>query len=122
MGRRSVGLGVLVVCAAVGISGCSAKPKGPVPGSGNDAFDAAVKDVLEDTFLWQPTSATYLGIHKYDYKLEDYSNHGVSVQLESARRLRAQVDAIDARSLSPERQLDRDQVLHALDSRILTLD
>src|SRR5437762_12688537 len=117
MGRISVRVfGLLVVCLGWRVSGCgSAKSQGPVPGSGNDAFDKIAADVLEDTYRWQPTSATYLGIHKYDDKLEDYSRQGVTGQLDAARKLRAQVDAVDAKTISPERQLDREQVLHAID-------
>ena len=40
----------------------------------------------------------------------------------SARSFRARVAAIDAASLSLDRQLDREQLLRAIDSRLLTLE
>ncbi len=70
----------------------------------------------------QPTWATYLGIHKYDDRLDDYSRKAVDDSVASARQFRERVAAIDAASLSPERQLDREQLLRAIDSRLLTLE
>jgi uncharacterized protein (DUF885 family) len=116
-------LGSLLVATAVAVSGCREdKPAAPPPGSGDAAFSKLASDVLEETYRRQPTLATYLGIHKYDDKLEDYSRQGVTDQLEPLRRLRGQVEAVDPATLSPDKQLDREQVLHAIDSRILTLD
>ena len=100
----------------------SGQPPAPVAGSGDPAFTKLETDVLEDTYRLAPTQATYLGIHKYDDMIEDYSRQGVVDDLESARKFRTQVEAINPASLSSDRQLDREQVLHALDSRILTLD
>ncbi len=116
-------LGSLLVVSAVAVSGChEGQPSVPAPGSDDPAFSQLASDVLEETYRRQPTQATYLGIHKYDDKLEDYSREGVTDQLEALRRLRARIEAVDPARLSLDKQLDREQVLHALDSRILTLD
>ena len=69
-----------------------------------------------------PTSATYLGVHDYDDKLEDYSRQAVMDAIASDRRFRERVNAIDAATLSASRQLDREQLLRAIDSRLLTLE
>ena len=90
--------------------------------AGDTAFEAVVKDVLEDTFRQYPTQATSLGIHTYDDRIEDYSKEGIAARLNAARTLRARGEAIDASTLSFDNQLDREQVLHALDSRILSID
>ena len=79
-------------------------------------------EFLEDLYRRQPTQATYLGIHKYDDKLEDLSQSAIKDAVTAARGFRERVAAIDAASLSPANQLDREQVLRAIDSRILSLD
>jgi uncharacterized protein (DUF885 family) len=118
-----LGLGSLLIATAVAVSGCRAdKRAAPAPGSGDSAFARLAGDVLEESYRRQPTQATYLGIHNYDDKLEDYSRQGVTDQLASLRRFREQVEAVDPATLSMDKQLDREQVLHAIDSRILTLD
>src|SRR5438093_1588649 len=112
-----------VLFGAVSLGACRPRPA-PVPaaGAGDAAFAKLAADVLEETYRRSPTQATYLGIHKYDDQLEDYSRQGVTDQLAALRRLEGQVQAVDPATLSLDRQLDREQVRHALDSRILTLD
>jgi uncharacterized protein (DUF885 family) len=103
---------------------CSSPPAPPQPAG--PSADAAIADVsrdyLEDIYRRQPTFATFLGIHKYDDRLEDYSRQAVSDALAAARQFRDRVAAIPAASMSSTNQLDREQLLHAIDSRILTLD
>jgi uncharacterized protein (DUF885 family) len=89
---------------------------------GDGAFTALASEYLEDLYKRQPTQATYLGIHKYDDRLDDYSRQAVTDAVASARAFRQKVDAIDAATLTPSNKLDREQLLHAIDSRILTLD
>ena len=83
---------------------------------------AVAAEYLEDLYRRQPTQATDLGIHKYDDQLENYSREAVADAVASARQFRERVNAIDPSSLSADTQLDREQLLHSLDSRILMLD
>jgi uncharacterized protein (DUF885 family) len=99
-----------------------AQPPKPAAGSGDEAFTKLAADILEDTYRRAPTQATYLGIHKYDDKLEDYSRQAVGAWVEAARRFRSQLDGIDPATLTLGKQLDREQLMHSLDSRVLTLD
>ncbi len=115
-------VGFVLAWVAVVLTGCSEAPVETPAGSGDGAFERLANDVLEYTYRYRPTQATYLGIHKYDDTLEDYSRAGVTAELDEGRKLRQEVEAIQAATLSLDRQLDREQVLHALDSRILTLD
>lgn len=121
--RPAVHLRAIIVVVFIWSAACRpSQPPAPVAGSGDAAFTKLAADVLEETYRRGPTQATYLGIHKYDDKLEDYSRQGVVDQLAALRALEGQAQAVDPATLSPDKQLDRDQVLHALDSRILTLD
>ena len=90
--------------------------------SNDQAFTAVAHQYLEDLYRRQPTQATYLGIHKYDDQLEDYSRQAVTEAVAAARAFRDRVSAIDPATLSPDNQLDREQLLHAIDSRLLTLE
>ena len=118
---RLAGLVAAILCA-----GACASPgpaPAPAPGStGNQAFDEVARSCLEDLYQRQPTWATYLGIHKHNDRIEDYSRKAVDDAVVSARSFRERIAKIDAASLSPERQLDRLQLLQAIDSRLLTLE
>src|SRR5688500_5479134 len=76
--------------------------------SRNSDFDEVSRAYLEDVYQRQPTWATYLGIHKYNDRLDDYSRKAVDDAVASARQFRGRVAAVDASSLSPDRQLDRE--------------
>jgi uncharacterized protein (DUF885 family) len=116
-----VGCLLSAICA----SGCGSppsRPPEPVAPAGDSEFNAVAHEYLEDYYRRQPTQATYLGIHKYDERLEDYSSSAVADEIASARRFRDRVAAIDPKTLSAVNQLDREQLRHALDSRLLTLE
>jgi uncharacterized protein (DUF885 family) len=116
---------VFVLSAGMLAAACgSPRPPSPQPAaaSGDGAFNTVAHEYLEDYYRRQPTQATYLGIHKYDDRLEDYSRQAVTDAVASARQLRSRVAAIDPLTLSPANQLDREQLLHAIDSRLLTLE
>src|SRR5262245_11558491 len=85
----------------------TAPPPAPASGASADSrFDELAHRFLEDLYERQPTQATYLGIHKYDDRLEDYSRQGVLDAIQSAREFRQAVTEIPSGSLSPDRQLD----------------
>ena len=116
---------VFLVLTSAAFQGCSSSPPPPaqpVSGSADGRFEGIAHEYLEDLYRRQPTQATYLGIHKYDDRLEDYSRQAVTDAVAAARQFRDRVAAIDAASLSADRQLDREQLLHAIDSRVITLD
>src|SRR5262249_38355720 len=69
----------------------------------------------------QGATAPYLGIHDYDDQLEDYSREGVSAETGALQRHRAALASIDASTLAPSEQLDRQQLVLAVDARLLSL-
>jgi uncharacterized protein (DUF885 family) len=116
---------VLVLGVSLTVSGACRSPQTatpPAPESKDAALTAAAHDYLEDLYRRLPTQATYLGIHKYDDKLENYSRQGVTETVAASRQFRERIAAIDPASLSADNQLDRVQLLHAIDSRLLTLE
>jgi len=114
---------VLLATLAVSLAACSSPPPSkPAPANKDSAFTALAGEYLEDLYRRQPTQATDLGVHKYDDLLENYSRQAVAESVASARQFRDRVSAIDPSTLSLDNQLDREQLLHAIDSRILMLD
>jgi uncharacterized protein (DUF885 family) len=114
---------LLLVLSVTLLAACSSPPPPkPAPESRDAAFTAVAAEYLEDIYRRQPTQATDLGIHKYDDQLEDYSRQAVADAVASARRFRDRVSDIEPTSLAADKQLDREQLLHAIDSRLLTLD
>ena len=108
---------IALLAAAYGPSGLvRAEP------SGDAAFERAVDDLLAGLFRRNPTLATYLGIHDYDDRLEDLSKAAIAAEIDALKQFRAGFAAIDAGTLSVPNQLDREQVLAAIDSRLLDLE
>ena len=112
-----------VIISASLFTACSSPPPPqPAAESKDAAFTAVAGEYLEDLYRRQPTQATDLGVHKYDDQLENYSREAVADAVASARQFRERVNAIDPATLSADKQLDREQLLHSIDSRILMLD
>lgn len=79
-------------------------------------------EILEFTYKQDPSFATYLGIHKYDDLIADYSAASVAADSESIRSFLTRLDDVDAESLSLEAQLDLEQTKHKLDGTLLRND
>jgi uncharacterized protein (DUF885 family) len=83
------------------------------------AFRTLSREILEDYFRRHPTSATDLGIHQYDEQLDDYSADAVHAEAAALESFRRRLAAVDPAGLSLDDQLDREQLLHAIDSALL---
>jgi uncharacterized protein (DUF885 family) len=114
--------GLLVVSVLLSACGSPPAPAQPPRESQDAAFASVAHDVLEDQYRRQPSLATYLGIHKYDDRLEDFSQQAVTDEVAALRQFRTRGSAIAPSTLSAANQLDREALLHAIDSRLLTLE
>jgi uncharacterized protein (DUF885 family) len=90
--------------------------------SGDTAFNNVAHDYLEDLYRRQPTLATGLGKHQYDDRLENVSKQAIADEVASLRAFRDRVGAIDATRLAAANQLDREQLLHEIEGRLISLD
>jgi uncharacterized protein (DUF885 family) len=109
------------------LSGCgSPQPEraaSAAPSADADAaFTKLVDDLIDDFLRRNPTQATYLGVHTYDDQLEDASRKAVEEESAALKAFRERFAAIDATKLSASNALDHEQVLHAIDSAVLTND
>jgi uncharacterized protein (DUF885 family) len=118
--RASLYLLSLVFTTSCGSSQPQAPQSGP--GSGDASFNAIAHEYLEDFYRRRPTAATQLGIHKYDDRLEDYSRQAVDSAIATARQFRDRVAATDEKTLSAVNGLDRELILRAIDSELLSLE
>jgi uncharacterized protein (DUF885 family) len=114
-------IAILLLALIVGCRQTPPSPPAAAPSADTDFTDVAAA-VLEDVYRRHPTQATFLGIHKYDDRLEDYSRQAVMNEITALRAFRDRVAGIDASRLGDANRLDREQLLRALDGQILTLD
>ena len=117
---QSAAVAMLLVASVVGCN--QPPPPPPTTPSADAAFTEVANAVLEDVYRRHPTQATFLGIHKYDDRLEDFSRQAVMDEIAALRGFRDRVAAIDASRLGDANRLDREQLVRALDAQLLTLD
>lgn len=112
---------VIAALAAVALPACTHDPVRPAASVHDPAFERLAHEMIDATCRFQPTQATFLGIHDYDEKIEDWSKDGVAAEVAAMQRARDALTALDPSMLPLDEQLDREQLLHAAESRILTL-
>jgi len=100
----------------------SSQPSVVAAGSGDAAFTRLAQSVLEEHYTDHPSEATYLGIHRFDDKLDDFSATAAVRESEAIKKFRAALAGIDPATLTADNALDREQLILALDARILELD
>lgn len=113
---RRLGSTLAVVLLAIGfLQACDRQHAG----SGDEAFRRLASEILEYTYKQNPSNATYLGIHKYDDKIADYSADAIAADAEAVKSFRSRLDGVDADTLTLNAQLDLEQTKHALDGMLL---
>ncbi len=117
---RASRVAVLHSVLTLALASCAPSEPGPAAAASRDAsFQQVADEFLSDYFKRNPTTSTYLGIHDYDSELEDASKAAVDAEIATLKRFRERFAAIDEARLSPADQLDRAQVLSAIDSQLL---
>jgi uncharacterized protein (DUF885 family) len=120
-GRIRASLAVLVLAGLLVVACTSKAPPPPVAGAGNAAFAGLEQAIIRDLNARDPGLATDLGFHEFDAQLQDVSEAGMQAWLMAASRFRAQLEAIDAATLTPDRALDRDLLIGAMKSAELSI-
>src|SRR4051812_41164108 len=95
-------------------------PQTPAPGSGDSAFNTLATFMLKARSQRHPSVATDLGIHLYDAVMDDASRQSIEDETAELQSFREKLAAIDAATLTPGKQLDREQLIRAIDSGILS--
>ncbi len=78
------------------------------------AFDAFVTEVFDWWVDWDPLSATRMGVHKNDGLLPSATYQAVGVETRAAKKALRRLEALDTKSLSPSKRVDRGVMRNAL--------
>ncbi len=110
-------VGAAVACQ----TSSSAPPAAPavVAGAGDAAFRTLAASILDDRFRRHPSFATDLGVHRYDAMMDDASQAAITVETDALNAFAARLIGVDAASLSLDAQLDREQLIRAMDAGVL---
>lgn len=117
----------LALLAALSACGRTETPDQAAPAAAPAAADTAQADAafadlskraLDGWLQLSPVSATQIGEHKYDGQIDDLSAEGRAKSLDFAKRMLAELDAMDASKLSRENQVDAAILRNQLQSDI----
>ena len=81
-------------------------------------MDALGREIIEWYAEWNPIYATYIGIHDYDHLLPDSSVETLQKELKLFKDYKARLKSLKTKDLSPDRRIDRDFLLHAIDLQL----
>src|SRR5262245_59018432 len=90
----------------VAVTACTSRTPAPSAGSGDQAFQALAAEIIDDALQRSPTNATYLGIHKYDERLESFAAGDLAASVTRAKAFRQRLDTVDPATLSLTARLD----------------
>ncbi len=104
---------VLATALVAVLCGCqpSASPAGTTPNvqiqqDHNAQFAALSELALRQWMQHSPISATQIGEHRYDNRIDDVSAQGIAAGIEQTRALLDALEAIDTQQLSRDNQVD----------------
>lgn len=104
---------VLATALVAALCGCqpSASPAGATPNvqiqqDHNAQFAALSELALRQWMQHSPISATQIGEHRYDNRIDDVSAQGIAAGIEQTRALLDALEAIDTQQLSRDNQVD----------------
>jgi uncharacterized protein (DUF885 family) len=108
------------IAAFATITACGAgAPSASEVAPGDSAFKALAAEVIQDNLRRHPSAATALGVHTDDSTLDDVSAAAFDAEASADSAFRQRLAAVDTTRLSLDQQLDRQQLIHAMDANIL---
>jgi len=79
-------------------------------------FQKLMEEFLDAIWKFQPTAGTMVGFHKYDNKLEDFSEKNLEKRMTELDKFNQDiVTKVDRTKMSPEFQIDHEILMDALD-------
>lgn len=86
----------------------------------DDKFKKVIESYFEEHWKLYPTAATLAGYHKYDNKLEDFSEKNLEKRMEILDTFNQEfITKVDVTKLSPEARIDQEMMRDALDMEVL---
>jgi uncharacterized protein (DUF885 family) len=111
---RRTRLASLLALAGLLLAGPGLTPVRADAPTANAAWDASVAEFIEGYFAANPVAAVYAGRHEFDGQLPDLSDAALRRDVARIEAAQARIKAVDPRTLSAERQRERDYLLAAL--------
>ncbi|HEY4081837.1 MAG TPA: DUF885 domain-containing protein [Burkholderiaceae bacterium] len=96
----------LTTSAHAATAQATAQAAAPTTTQADAAFTALAGRALAHWMRVAPINATFLGEHKYDKEIDDYSAAGRAKALAGSQKLLAELDHVDITKLSRENQID----------------
>src|SRR3954469_9462663 len=91
--------------------------------SAEDArFEALAQRYVQELLDRDPETATRLGEHRNDARLNDYSREGVQKDLAAAQATLAELAKIDLAALTPEESVDARILRNRLEGQVYALE
>ncbi len=88
-------------------------------GSGDAAFRAQVDQFVDEYLRLNPEYATRVGDHRFDALAGDQSGKGIRARIRQASQWKERFSQIDAKTLSPQAQADREWLIATCDGELL---
>src|SRR5436305_983170 len=82
----------------------------PLPGS----FGAFVDEYYQSLFNWDPTQATYAGVHQLDDRLSDMSSANIVRRVTALKNMRERLMAIQPAKLNENDRIDSIVLDHSI--------
>ncbi|NIM97627.1 MAG: DUF885 family protein [candidate division Zixibacteria bacterium] len=82
-------------------------------------FQQLVDEFLEGFYQAHPVWATYIGMHKYDDLIDDYSVEAIQAEIMRLRFIREKMESIDTLRLSATNKVDYKVLENEIDSQLL---
>src|SRR5258705_4361585 len=93
-----------------------------VPATEDARFEAFAQKYIQEQLDRDPETATRLGEHRNDARLNDYSAQGVQQDLNAAKGGLKELAGIDAKKLSPENAVDSRILKNRLEAQVYELE
>ncbi len=86
------------------------------------SFPTFVDEYYQAGFAWDPTQATYAGIHDFDSKLADLSATAIAKRVAELKKLQQKLEKIRAGKLSDAEAIDAEVLDNAIRAELLELE
>ncbi len=88
----------------------------------NARFEALAQRYIDDLLVRAPETATRLGDHRNDARLDDYTQEGVRKELEADKAALAELSRIDEKALSPDDSVDLRILRNRIEAQVYALE
>lgn len=88
----------------------------------DEKFSKLVDKFMDEYFKYHPVSATWIGYHKYDNLLDDFSEKAIKEKLEWLKDYKDKFSKFDLKKLTKDNSIDCRILLEEIEERIFNLE